>query len=145
MATHSIILAWRIPWTEEPGGLQSMGLQESDMTQRLNHHHQFLKKPIYFCVQCWHTPPDLPTLFLLPIFYLSWFPEKKNSINTLFSIHDFQKTWLLGFARKIISDSIHLSTNINPKHLQCQYFYQPAMFYRELPHSTLDSRSISVG
>ena len=27
MATHSYILAWRIPWTEEPGGLQSMGLQ----------------------------------------------------------------------------------------------------------------------
>ena len=26
MATHSIILAWSIPWTEEPGGLQSMGL-----------------------------------------------------------------------------------------------------------------------
>ena len=27
MATHSNILAWRIPWTEEPGGLQSKGLQ----------------------------------------------------------------------------------------------------------------------
>ena len=27
MATHSSILAWRIPWTEEPGGLQSMGLE----------------------------------------------------------------------------------------------------------------------
>ena len=27
MATHSNILAWRIPWTEEPGGLQTMGLQ----------------------------------------------------------------------------------------------------------------------
>ena len=27
MATHSSILAWRIPWTEEPGGLQFMGLQ----------------------------------------------------------------------------------------------------------------------
>ena len=27
MATHSSILAWRIPWTEEPGRLQSMGLQ----------------------------------------------------------------------------------------------------------------------
>ena len=27
MATHSSIVAWRIPWTEEPGGLQSMGLQ----------------------------------------------------------------------------------------------------------------------
>ena len=33
MATHSDILAWRIPWTEEPGGLQSVGLQESDMTE----------------------------------------------------------------------------------------------------------------
>ena len=27
MATHSSVFAWRIPWTEEPGGLQSMGLQ----------------------------------------------------------------------------------------------------------------------
>jgi len=33
MATHSRILAWRIPWTEDPGGLQSMELQESDMTE----------------------------------------------------------------------------------------------------------------
>ena len=31
-ATHSRILAWRIPWTEEPGGLESIGAQESDMT-----------------------------------------------------------------------------------------------------------------
>ena len=29
MATHSCILAWEIPWTEDPGGLQSMGLQKS--------------------------------------------------------------------------------------------------------------------
>ena len=35
---YSSILAWRIPWTEEPGRLQSIGLQESDRTQ-LNHHH----------------------------------------------------------------------------------------------------------
>ena len=32
MATHSSILAWRIPWTEEPGRLQSIGFQESDTT-----------------------------------------------------------------------------------------------------------------
>ena len=32
-ATHSSIHAWEIPWTEEPGGLQSMEFQESDMTQ----------------------------------------------------------------------------------------------------------------
>ena len=31
-ATHSNILAWRILWTEKPGGLQSMGCKDSDMT-----------------------------------------------------------------------------------------------------------------
>ena len=33
MVTHSSILAWRIPWTEGPGGLQSMGLQRVEATQ----------------------------------------------------------------------------------------------------------------
>ena len=37
MATHSSILAWRIPWTEEPGRLQSVGCKESDMTEQLTH------------------------------------------------------------------------------------------------------------
>ena len=32
IATHSNILAWETPWTEEPGGLQFMGSQELDMT-----------------------------------------------------------------------------------------------------------------
>ena len=36
MATHSSIVAWEIPWTEDPGRLQSMGSQESDVTERLN-------------------------------------------------------------------------------------------------------------
>ena len=39
MATHFIIFVWEIPWTEEPGELQSVGLQELDMTQRHHHHH----------------------------------------------------------------------------------------------------------
>ena len=38
MATHSSILAWEIPWTEEPGGLQSMGSQELGTTQQLSHY-----------------------------------------------------------------------------------------------------------
>ena len=39
MATHSSILAWRIPWMEESGGLQSMGSQkESGTTERLHFH-----------------------------------------------------------------------------------------------------------
>ena len=40
MATHSTILAWRIPWIEKLDRLQSMGSQESDTTERLNHHQQ---------------------------------------------------------------------------------------------------------
>ena len=36
MAAHSSVLAWRSPWTEEPGGLQSMGREELDTTERLD-------------------------------------------------------------------------------------------------------------
>ena len=40
MATDSSILAWKIPWTEEPGGPQAMGVTKaSDTTQRLNNNH----------------------------------------------------------------------------------------------------------
>ena len=49
MATHSSILAWRIPWTEELGGLQSTGRKDSDTTERL-----------YFT--------SLPLRALLPVF-----------------------------------------------------------------------------
>ena len=38
MAPHSSTLAWKIPWMEEPGGLQSMGSLESGMTERLHFH-----------------------------------------------------------------------------------------------------------
>ena len=38
IATHSSILAWRIPWTEEPGRLQSLELQRVDMTELLTFH-----------------------------------------------------------------------------------------------------------
>ena len=44
MATHCSIPAWRIPWTEEPGGLQSMGL---DMTERL-------RLSLYFPIRSYH-------------------------------------------------------------------------------------------
>ena len=41
MATHLSILDWRIPWTEEPGGLHSMDCKESGMTEQLNHHYHW--------------------------------------------------------------------------------------------------------
>ena len=42
MATHFSIVAWRIPWTEEPGGLQSMGLQRVGHTH--THTNEFFGK-----------------------------------------------------------------------------------------------------
>ena len=44
MATHSSILAWRLPWTEEPGGLQSMGLQRVGHDRVTNTHTQRISK-----------------------------------------------------------------------------------------------------
>ena len=38
MAPHSSTLAWKVAWTEEPGGLQSMGSLESNTTERLHFH-----------------------------------------------------------------------------------------------------------
>ena len=48
MATHSSIFAWETPWTEESDGLQSMGWQESDTTERLNHQHH----PLSLIILC---------------------------------------------------------------------------------------------
>ena len=42
MATHSRFLAWKIPWTEEPGGLQSTGLKESDTAEHKHTHIVYL-------------------------------------------------------------------------------------------------------
>ena len=51
MATHSSILAWEIPWTEEPGGLQSMRLQ-SDTTK---HTHAFFSCSKICAGDSWHS------------------------------------------------------------------------------------------
>ena len=50
MATHSSILVWRITWTEEPGGLQSIGCKESDTTEVTEHNIRVAEQydiPIY--------------------------------------------------------------------------------------------------
>ena len=50
MTTHSSFLAWRIPRTEEPGRLPSMGLQKSDSTERLTCTHTCVKSEPWECV-----------------------------------------------------------------------------------------------
>ena len=47
MATRSSILAWRIPWTEELGGLQSWGRKKSDTTECLHFHPNHIFKNIF--------------------------------------------------------------------------------------------------
>ena len=44
MATHSSILARRIPWTEKPGGYSPWGHKESDRTEQLTHTHNSCKE-----------------------------------------------------------------------------------------------------
>ena len=51
IATHSSILAWEIPWTEEPGKLESMGSpKESDTTEHLNNYNNFKMEMIWTSV-----------------------------------------------------------------------------------------------
>ena len=60
MATHSSILAWRIPWMEELGGLQSTGDKESDTTERL-HFPSFELPPAILGIS-WLTDASLQSL-----------------------------------------------------------------------------------
>ena len=55
MATHSNILAWTIPWTEEPGGLQSIGNKDSDTTEAAQHstRHIFYLDEIMYVFGLW--------------------------------------------------------------------------------------------
>ena len=48
MAIHSSILAWRIPWTEEPGGLQSMGSQRVRQKESYDQPRQYIKKQRHY-------------------------------------------------------------------------------------------------
>ena len=58
MAPHSSTLAWRIPGTGEPGGLQTMGSLESDTTERLHFHFHALEKEMatHSSVLAWRIP-----------------------------------------------------------------------------------------
>ena len=63
MATHSSILAWKIPWTEEPGGPQSLGLQ------RVRHEHSQTRESRLPCTEPVHRAH--------PMFYLECFSRRK--------------------------------------------------------------------
>ena len=82
MATHSRILDWGIPWTEGSGGLQSMGSQEPDMTEKLTLLHSWN-----------HT---LDSLFILPSFN-SYYAFK------VFPIHGLTAHFFLLLSNSLLS------------------------------------------
>ena len=91
MAIHSSVLAWKIPWTEEPGGLQSMGWQESDTTERLNHQKvtQWKEDSIWkekncFLITSWHLSLLWPWENYLASMSLSFLNCKMGTIYTLY-------------------------------------------------------------
>ena len=79
MATHSSTLAWKVPWTEEPGGLQSMGLQRV--------RHDSVTEHAYIHVLVWglieYTKPLLLLFlaFLIIFFWLLKIYTRKNKQN----------------------------------------------------------------
>ena len=56
MAPRSSTLAWKIPWMEEPGGLQSMGSLELDTTERLHCHALEKEMAAHSSVLAWRIP-----------------------------------------------------------------------------------------
>ena len=65
MAIHSSILAWKIPWTEEPGGLQSMGTKELNTTWWLKQQHVLNASLSLLCIEYF--------TFITGFFYCCWF------------------------------------------------------------------------
>ena len=77
MTIHSNILAWRIPWTEEPGGLQSVGLQRVKHVRAANTHinniftaSNLKDTKVYTMNHPFHDPS--PRLVLLPFLNQTW-------------------------------------------------------------------------
>ena len=73
MTTHSSILAWKIPWIKEPGGLQSMGSQSQTQLEQLSTHKNFIDKV---------SDPTLQLTFKKLLVDL-WFGGQKDSHNYL--------------------------------------------------------------
>ena len=85
-AAHSSVLAWEIPWTEEPGGLRFMGPKESDMTSGINNEQttKFRRREALWLdvASSWHLKVKSPRRFMpggglgsLLVEVLEWQPE----------------------------------------------------------------------
>ena len=82
MTTHSSILAWEIPWTEEPGRIQSMGSQKSRTrlknNNRVSYYHQGGNTG----------HPRSPEIFLMPLPNLYFSPKVTTRITSIYRWHE---------------------------------------------------------
>ena len=81
MATYSSILAWRTPQTEEPGVLQSMGLQDSDTSEQLNHHQEWLSSISIIYEECF----KVKSICFLKMFNWGWGAVLQIKSDVIFS------------------------------------------------------------
>ena len=107
MATHSSTLAWKIPWTEEPGRLQSMGRKELDMTERLHFHFSLLcigegnGNPLQ--CSCLENPRDSGAWWAAVCGVaqswtrLKWLSSSSSGIKTLYSLQVYNIVIVLKF------------------------------------------------
>ena len=86
MATHSSILAWRIPWTEEPGGLQSMGSQRVGHDWVTNFHFFTFPSLVYWASLVAQMVKNLPAMWEAWVQSLGWEDPPEKGMNTDSSI-----------------------------------------------------------
>ena len=106
MASYSSILAWKIPWTEEPGGLQSMGLQSQTWLSDF-HFHFLLSSLSLFNEYIFSRTYPLYLLTLVPLFLLSFCFTLQKKKNPLFSK---LLIWLSVMCFQLLSPPVHCFT-----------------------------------
>ena len=141
MATHSSILAWRIPWTEEPGGLQSTG------SHRVRHDWSDLarthaKVSLSYTLDCCYGRFSLPQRFLLKgqlwtykIFILRYLAVRYISPESKF--HQHQRNTKVHF--------FHLPQTVKHQVKETKMIYSLTHCIVSTPFSPLLSYSISTG
>ena len=112
IATHSSILVWRIPWTEKPGGLQSMGLQ------RVRHDRQLRTITEYYRIPMEHFDCHIWGLFIFWLCQEAW-----GTLVPRLGIDPVApalKVWSLSHwtTREIPRDSLSLGKYIRPVNMQ---------------------------
>ena len=87
MATHSSILAWELAWTEEPGRVQSLGIANSPMTQRLDNNH-LGKNNTSKSNSTTYKLSNLGKLFTFTEHLLSYLEDGANDIITILTLQN---------------------------------------------------------